>query len=76
MFEQVLVTKQAFLVSILYSRKLNFSKGVNPRLWLKNKNFFQWIFFGKTGHKIVFKELLVRKKANQSIFEFNKIDVK
>ena len=24
----------------------------------------------------MFKELLVRKKANQSIFEFNEIDVK
>ena len=44
------------------SKNLDFSEGVNPCFWSKNRHF-QRFFFGNIGHKNVFYYILERKNA-------------
>ena len=47
------------------SRNWHFSKGVNPWLWSKNGHFSNIFFFGNTGKKNVFYDILEPKIAFQ-----------
>ena len=66
-FDHILERKNAFLSSknqkIKKSKNWHFSKGVNPRFWLKNGQFFIFCFLGNIGQEHVFYDILERKNA-------------
>ena len=66
-FYDILQRKNAFLASkkqkIKKSKNRHFSKGVNPRFWFKNGQFFIFCFVGNIGEENVFYEILERKNT-------------
>ena len=66
-FYDILQRKNAFLASkkqkIKKSKNRHFSKGVNPRFWFKNGQFFIFCFLGNIGQENVFYEILERKNT-------------
>ena len=66
-FYDILQRKNAFLASekqkIKKSKNRHFSKGVNPRFWFKNGQFFIFCFLGNIGQEHVFYDILERKNA-------------
>ena len=63
----ILERKNAFLnfknQKIKKSKNWHFSKGVNPRFWFKNGQFFIVCFLGNICQEHVFYDILERKKA-------------
>ena len=66
-FYDILERKTAFLgykkQKIKKSKNRHFSKGVNPRFWFKNGQFFIFCFLGNIGQENVFYEILERKNT-------------
>ena len=63
----ILQRKNAFLgdknKKFKRSKNCLFSKGVNPRFWFKNGQFFIFCFLGNIGQENVFYEILERKNT-------------
>ena len=66
-FDHILERKNAFLASknqkIKKSKNGQFPKGVNPRFWFKNGQFFTFCFLGNICQEHVFYDILERKNA-------------
>ena len=66
-FYDILQRKNLFLASKNQKNKKSknryFSKGVNPRFWFKNRQFFIFCFLGNIGQENVFYEILERKNT-------------